>query len=209
MSAGDVNALAKTDEKEGLQPRLRAAEKLLADARAYASVFFDQMQPGGLEQGGFKQGIRSNLAVKLFTKLDVWVGRYLVSKQDDNAIVFGSLRHIAEHWVGQFCASVPGATPDHFLASVLTQAGETDLVNGSEGTPMQAPSKASSKANKGGASGKSKEVNLGLYEINSKGEITSALGRLLQAVFFRWARPSLSGATGTRCGLFMKLLETM
>ena len=141
------------------------------------------MKDSGLGQGAFKQGNRSNLAVVLFTKLDVWVGRYLLAKQGDNAVVFESLREVAEHWVKEFCTKVPGATPDAFRAA--SGSGTLDLVNDAEGTPMKASAQAKAKA---GAK-KAKEVSLDLYEINSRGEITSALGRLLQAGFL-WARPS-------------------
>ena len=82
--------------------------------------------------------------------------------------------------MGEFCAGVPGATPDAFRAA--SGAEQSDLVNDAEGTPLKASAKAKAKDSSSGR-GKSKEVSLDLYEINSRGEITSALGRLLQAGF--------------------------
>ena len=53
-------------EEKGGQQRLRAAENLLADARAYAAEYFKT-----ISKGAFKEGNRSNVAVVLSTKLDV------------------------------------------------------------------------------------------------------------------------------------------
>ena len=75
VGAAEVNAMAKAEEKTGVLQRLRAAERLLANARAYAGAFFQKMMAGGLAQDGWEEGASSNQAVVLFTKLDVWVGR--------------------------------------------------------------------------------------------------------------------------------------
>ena len=63
---------------------------------------------------GFEQGASSNPMVVLYTKLDSWVGRYILSKQGDNSVVFESPLGVAEHWVKEFCSIVPRATPGDF-----------------------------------------------------------------------------------------------
>ena len=145
VSASEVTCMCKAEGV--LLQRLQVAEHLLADARAYADAFFASAQQGGFELGDFKGGASSNQAVMLFTQLDVWVGRYLLSKQGDNATVFQSLRGVAEHWVKQFCDAVPRARPEAFLAASSTAGVTRDLVNDEEAAPnAKAKSKAKAQA---------------------------------------------------------------
>ena len=55
--------------------------------------FFASLQPDTVASlGDFQEGCKSNSMVVLFTKLDSWVGRYLLQKQEGIAVAFDSLR---------------------------------------------------------------------------------------------------------------------
>ena len=142
---------------------------------------------------GFEQGASSNPMIVLYTKLDSWVGRYILSKQDDNSVVFESLLGVAEHWVKEFCSIVPRATPGDFKEVSDCGSQVKKFVHDSEGLVQIADKKVRPKS-KAKAQAKQEEMNLSLYELNSKGEVTSALGRLLTAGFALGATVSLGDA---------------
>ena len=90
--------------------KLKVAEQLLRTARSCVEGFLASCTPGDAVPKLFPEGTASNRMIKLHTKLDSLVGRYILDRQKDNVKSFDSLQEIADTWVAELCQIVPGAT---------------------------------------------------------------------------------------------------
>ena len=177
VHAADINAWSKVEPQSKMADVLEAADKLLAKARQLTEAWYTDQDR--------QEDASGNAAVVLYTKLDVWIGRYVLGKQVGQCS-FDSMQDLASAWAAEF-------------ASAVLPPGSAALWTAKELMPTDEPASSSAddqkKKKKGQAKGKAKQevVSLELYEMNTDGEVTSALGRLLNAGFALGSTVSIGG----------------
>ena len=113
-----------------------------------------------------------NTVVKCFARLDIHMARYLLQKQKDSLVVFTSMKEIAEVFVSELRAAVNVDRQSAFDA-VLDMAEPPLPEKHQATTAAQAKSKAKAQAKAQSDAG-----HLPLYDLNSRGEVITGLGRL-------------------------------
>ena len=181
VHASDVNTWAKAGDQSTEGQLVEAADKLLSRARKLTEAWFDE-QDRGEEASG-------NDAVVLYTKLDVWVGRYVLGKQVGQHS-FDSLKELATSWAKEFATNVmaSGSTAPWSAEELMPVAEPA----GSSADDQKKKKKRQAEEEKK-AKAKQENVSLELYEMNADGEVTSALGRLLSAGFALGSTVSIGG----------------
>ena len=173
VTAGEVASLTKVAGSPE-SSRLRAAELVLADARAR------------LGEGGCDKLSASNGMVQVFGRFDIHVARYVLDRQEvKQAIVFETLLEICKSFVAE-------ATKVQFEGldakawegfGVQTLAGEM-IDEGANSTASKKLVKTQAAHAKAQASDTSdKKASLPLAQINAQGEVVTPLWQLRQKGF--------------------------
>ena len=173
MQGSEINNLSKAAPDSKEKQRLDAADKMLARARQLGEAWYAEQ--------GRSEDASSNAAVVLYTKLDVWVGRYVLGKQVGQRS-FGSLAELGDAWAAEFG---PAAGAFSFSRPPTWTGRDLMPIEEPEGDLDGGQEKKKKPRASGQSKGKAKQddVSLELYEMNADGEVTSALGRLLNAGF--------------------------
>ena len=144
ITAAEVGSLAKCT-KAATKAKLTAAEGVLREARL-------QFAATGLPANV----VTSNALTKIFARLDINMGRFVLAKQESSKKTYSSALEVGRQFASELQAAFPKAKVDHFL-KLWPRA--------SAGTPTPTTVSAESAA------------QIALYNLNAAGEVTDVLGR--------------------------------